>query len=364
MPLSKEEQAELDALEAKVSARATPRQLQEQSRRISGRLGIHPDTRQQPQGDTLEEFGGRVTDKTGSPLLGTAARMAPDIATSFMGFGAGGSVGRALGESVANPASRSLMMSSLKAIPTTPLRDVVRAAKTMFDEGETVTEGGIRNLLNKLKELQGRKMSILGSSPETVNLRDVGQIMEVTKEKLKRRGDWEAGVKAVEDIYGKLLSNPLAGGKSDIPVKLAEEIKQGISKEVSESAYRGGTTAVQGEALLAEQSALRNLVGEKVPQVIPINKRESDLLNVLSIGERRVATELRNNHVALGAIAKNPAAAALYMADKSSAFKSWLAHVIKNNVPGATERVGQTAGIGTAYTLKDISNGNAGSSAF
>lgn len=386
MALTPEEQKELEALEAKVASptRVTPKQMQSQMPVTKGRqvqalprsLAYGPQFQRAPATGGLsdietgaQEMGGRVTDLAASsaltrpiaPTLGTIARMVPDIATSIGGFGGGGALARPVGEAIAGPASRSLMHSALKPVPSTPVAQAERAVTTMLEEGENVTLKGIRNLQKKISELESKVKQTLKGSKETINLADVGQSMAGTEAQMLRRSDWEQATKAVRDVYSGLKTNPLFKGSMDVPVSTANEVKQGLYKQAGETAFDTPNAGPTKEGLKSAARGIKDLVGEKVPEIQPMLKRESDLINVMKIGERRVATELRNNHGGIMWLAENPKAAAGFMMDKSSAFKSWLANFMNRQFPGWTERVGQATGAGTTMSLQEIGRDNAGS---
>ena len=131
--------------------------------------------------DALErgayEAGGRVTDATGSPALGTAANVAVQAIPMALGGGTGSMVGSGV-----KPALRSgaewMMRSALKpSVPDMLSGKGPRAINTLLERGENVSRGGITSMARDkakvagqvLRELDNASTQLPGAPPATVS---------------------------------------------------------------------------------------------------------------------------------------------------------------------------------------------------
>jgi hypothetical protein len=137
----------------------------------------------------------------------------------------------------------------------------------------------------------------------------------------------QADMSAVKGVWDSFRTSPLVGGKTDIPVQLAQQLKTGTYRALGGKSYGEiGTASTEGQKALAR--GLREEVAGKVPEVVAPLAREAALMNVLSVAEKRVLTAMNNNPGGLAYLASNPTAAAVFLADRSAPFKSIMARMI------------------------------------
>lgn len=316
--------------------------IQEPPTRVVGQLGVHSRPLEQPRGDTLEEFGGRVTDVTGSPALGTLARMTPDIATSFVGMGAGAQAGKAAAPAIREGAT-TLMQSALKpSVEALRTGKAARAIQTMFDEGINVSKGGLAKLKAKVYDLNDQIAELIKNSPATVDKGKVAAALQGTLDRFIKTVNPKNDLKVIEDAWTEFMSHPMLTGKQEIPVKLAQEMKQATYREVEKKYGELGSASVESQKALAR--GLKEEIAKAVPEVTSLNKQESELLNALSLVEKRALLEGNKNPGGLAWLANNPKTWALYMADKSSAFKSVAARIAYKQAENFPKTVGETIG--------------------
>lgn len=314
--------------------------------------------------NTMEQMA-----STGGEIVGAGAAgggLGSVRAALLTGASAGGGVvgeqiagepGRVVGTlaapvaSLAKPAieagAKSLMQSALK--PT--LKDLssgkaARAVETMLEEGLNPTNAGNAELRRKIAELKREVSEVIQNSPATVNKQAVGQELQGTLDKFSKQVSARSDLDAIRKTWDDFVNHPLLKG-DDIPVQLAQEMKQGTYKVLEKKYGQQGTAEVEAQKAIAR--GLRKEIEKEVPEVIGLNARESKLIDTLKVSERRALMDLNKNPMGLTLLAENPAAALGFMADKSALFKSLLARMMYGSQkvlvdPSVAARIGAVEG--------------------
>lgn len=300
--------------------------------------------------------GGKVTDLTGSPAAGLAANVAVQAVPSVVGGGAAAKLAPAL-ETGARSLMQSAMKPTLEALRT---GKASRAIDTMLEEGVNVTKGGIEKLRAQIGELNQQIADAIASSPATVDKGKVASELQGTLNKFLNQVNPNADRAAIEKAWNEFLTHPLLTGVRDIPVQLAQKLKQGTYKALGEKSY-GELKGAEIEAQKTLARGLKEGVAEAVPRVAPLNARESDLLNALNVAQRRVLMDGNKNPAGLGIL--HPETMALWLADRSPLAKSLLARMLysgSEQIPATAGRtVGATVGsqyLGRQPTLQELLN--------
>jgi hypothetical protein len=292
---------------------------------------------------TIHELGGKVTDATGSPALGaatTALGEAIPIALTSGTISAPGAV------PVMEKAAKGLMQSALKP-PSKAIvsGDAAKAVDTLLQEGVNISAKGAAQLRSKINQLSGEVAQMISASPATVDKAHVASEVYKALQKFRNQVNPGADTKAILNSWDEFRS--MVGSK--IPVQEAQALKQGTYKVLADKYAKIGG-AVDNEAATQAQMAmakgLRKGIEEAVPGVGQLNAHESRLINALELAERRAGIGGNKDIGGIAWLAHHPEAAAAMMADRSAAFKSWLANRIyqaRNAVPAAT-RSGAFAG--------------------
>jgi hypothetical protein len=144
------------------------------------------------------------------------------------------------------------------------------------------------------------------------------------------------------------MNHPLLTG-NEIPVKLAQELKQGTYKALKDKAY-GELKSADIEAQKALAFGLKEEIAKAIPEVQPLNTRESAMLNALSLTERRVLMDANKNPVGLGTLSLSPTHFAMWMADRSPLFKSLVARMLNRGSQGAQAAGEVSPAIGALVT--------------
>lgn len=286
------------------------------------------------------DAGGKVTDLTGSPGLGYAANVATQAIPTILG----GEAAKLASPSL-QTAGRALMQSALKP-PYKDLRtgNAARAIDTLLEEGINPTQGGVAALRGKIDDLSGQIEAALQGSTATVNKGEVGKRLLETAEQLKKQVNPEADLEAARKTWLGFRNHPLLAGKQDIPVQLAQELKQGTYAQLSKKYGQIGTAEEEAQKALAR--GLKEEISGAVPGVAGLNKAESELINALKVSERRALMEANKNLAGLALLAQNPAGFAAFMADKSALFKSIVARMLysgSEQIPATVGRMGGAA---------------------
>lgn len=276
--------------------------------------------------------GGAVTDfasKIGaspevSGGLGYGANVAMQALPTMFGPG--------LGKAVAPPlegAGKWFMGSALK--PTLEQwkgGDADIAIKTLLEKGINPTregmffQGGVNNLKKNIGVLDDQIQGALAGSNATVNKYDVASRLNDTMGRFTKQVNPQSDLNAVENAWSGFLSHPQLSGKTDIPVQLAQDLKQGTYKQLYGKYGELKSADIEAQKGLAR--GLRETIAEKVPTVAPLLSDQSNLIKTLDVAERRAMMDINKNPAGLALLTQSPGAFAAFIADKSALFKSIL----------------------------------------
>jgi hypothetical protein len=236
--------------------------------------------------------------------------------------------------------SEKLMRSALK--PTiAQLRngEAATAVDTMLSEGFNATRGGVEKIKGKIGELNDQIKEAIANSGATISKSDVGKSLMDTFERFKNQVNPQNDLEAIKKAWTEFRNHPLLAGKSDIPVQLAQDLKQGTYQQVAKKYGQLGSADIEAQKGLAR--GLKEGIANAVPEVGSLNAQETALIKTLNVAERRVLQNLNNNPGGLAWLTTNPASFAAFMADRSPAFKSVVARLVnagKEQIPANVAR--------------------------
>lgn len=282
------------------------------------------------------DLGGVVTDKTGSPAAGAAANVAVQAVPMVLG----GETAKLASPVVQNTA-RDLMQSALK--PTYGMLksgDAARAITTMLENGFNVSKGGVANMRSKIAALNDEIATAIENSTATVDKAKVASTLQDTLKKFEQQVNPSSDVKAIEAAWNEFMAHPLLAGSSQIPVQLAQKLKQGTYRILGGKYGEAGSAATEAQKGLAR--GLKEGVAEAVPGVSVANKAEGELINASDIAERRVLMDSNKNPLGLGIL--HPETLAIWLADRSPLAKSLLARLLNFGHEQIPANVGRVAG--------------------
>jgi hypothetical protein len=269
--------------------------------------------------------------------LGAGAREAINQAPQFLG-----ARGVGAGDAIKGSA-RSLMHSALK--PKASMSGKAdRAITTMLDEGYNVSPGGVEKLQNRVSDLNSQVKAAIAQSPQKVNKLAAARPLGPLMDRAKRQANPIDDMKAVQGVFNEYIDHPMLVNKAEMPVQLAHDLKTGTYKALGDKSY-GELKSASIEAQKALARGLRENIAQKVPTVRPLLAEEANLLNALSVSERRVMVEANKNPLGLGWVSASPMHMAAFMADRSGLFKSLIARML-NTSGNALKDVSGLAGAG------------------
>lgn len=288
------------------------------------------------------DAGGKVTDVTGSPELGFATNVAVQAVPAL----AGGKAAEKLFSPAMVGGAQRLMQSALKpTLADLKTGKAASAIQTMLDEGVNVTPGGVMKLKNKIAALNDEIGQLIANSPATISKSKAASELQGTLDRFGKQVNPNADTKVILNAWDEFMNHPLLSRSNDIPVQLAQEMKQTTGRLLSKKNAYGqmGTADVESQKALTR--GLKEGIADAVPEVAGLNAAESKMLNALNINERRVLISANKNPLGLSMLSLNPAAWAAFMADKSEMFKSLAARMLYSGA----ERIPQAiAGTGIA----------------
>jgi hypothetical protein len=282
----------------------------------------------------MYEAGGKLTDLlSGGHLppemsagLGAMVNAIPDALQMALG----GNVG-ATANPVSQDIARWLMRSALKPSGQANPAKTAAAVETMLKEGVNPTTGGVDQLKGTLSTLGKQVNESIAKSGATI---DTTAVADAVPNALERFKNGPLANQAVEDL-GKVqttfIEHPNVSGAKEIPVQVAQDMKQGYQRAVGDKGYgelKSPTT--EGEKQIAR--ALREQIAEKVPAVTAPLQREQAVINALKMAERRAAVDANKNPIGLGIL--NPAYLPIWLWDRSTLGKALTARSLySGNVP-------------------------------
>lgn len=277
------------------------------------------------------DAGGYVTDKAAgmgaSPEFAAGLGYVGNVATQAIPTVLSGPITKAITAPLGEPVGRYLMQSAMKpSVQHLATDKAGRAAETMLKEGLNVTPGGMAELQQKIGKIGSVIDNTLSMSPATVDKKAVAGRLHDALARVEKQVSPNADVKVVEKAWQEFLEHPLLAGSDAIPVKLANQIKQGTYKAIGGKHF-GEIKGAEIEAQKALARGLKEEVAKAVPGVVPLNKQQGDLLNALNVAERRAALQGNNNPAGLALLAENTAAGVGFAADRSALIKSLLARL-------------------------------------
>jgi hypothetical protein len=261
-----------------------------------------------------------------------AMRAAADIGRAESGYLA--EALRAGSGAVINPVAGSLqggaqklMQSAIKpTIKQLQSGDAAIAIKTLLDEGISPTQKGAIKLRELINQKNAQIESLIGDSSATVSRDAVIKILrDDVSSRFKNQVNPTPDLNAIANVADDFANHPSIKGDA-IPVQLAQQLKQGTYRVLDKKYGQLGPADIEAQKGLAR--GLKNEIGKVVPEVTGLNAQESALFKTLDVAERRAFMEANKNPTGLSSLTSNPGNFALFMADRSAAFKALVARAM------------------------------------
>lgn len=273
------------------------------------------------------KVGDYVTQKAAETSMSpeNAARLgfASNIGMQAIPVVAGSVMGKMLQPSLQSTGER-LMQAALK--PDKFMRDSGQAKQgiqTMLKEGIGVSESSLEGVQTRIDTLNNQIKDAIKNSTAVVNRDQVVKALDDVFEKASRQSRPEADMKAVLDGMDEFLRNHA----QNIPVQLAQQIKQGTYSSLGNKAYGTGLKpAIERDIDKALARGFKEQIAQEVPGVSVPNAAESKLLPVRDMIEARLSAQGNNQPIGLGWM--NPATVLPWMVERNPGLLSLAARGI------------------------------------
>lgn len=256
-----------------------------------------------------------------------------------------GAAGNYIGQSI-DTGAKKLMQSALK-----PTIDQLRTGKadtavnTLLDLGINANSKGVTKLQGMVDDLNAQIAQSIQNSGAVIDKNRVLNTLNDTRTKFSNQVSPTADLNSIQKVADDFLAHPTYPGSS-MPVQAAQEMKQGTYRVLKNKYGEIGSADTEAQKALAR--GLKEEISSAVPGVAMMNKLESQLLDTLSVTERRALMDANKNPLGLAALASNPVGWAAFMADRSALFKSLAARLAhqtaqaasKPRLPGAVDQYG------------------------
>lgn len=248
--------------------------------------------------------------------------------------------------------ARRLMRSSIKANQVARESGAAdKAISTMLEKGINATEGGLSGVRSRVATLENNIQSILEKSSAKIDPYAAADNIKVAIKDVGLNLERAENLADIEKVYNKFINHDAIKGMGDIPVSVANKMKQAFYKELKDKAFVPGadmTAAAKGQKAIT--SGLRQEIAAAEPAVVPSLAEQSELLNVLKVAGPQAAREGNKNIIGLGTLSPRLEQVAIWMVDRYPWFKSMLARGMysgKERIPEAVVGTGLAAAQGS-----------------
>jgi hypothetical protein len=223
----------------------------------------------------------------------------------------------------AESSAKWLMQSALKPTPTQLKSGQAQTAiDTLLEYNISPTKKGVRLLENKLDDLNAQISEKIANSTATLSRDDVISSLQRVKQRFGEQADPVSDLAAIE----KTGENFAASHPKQLSVQLAQKLKTGTYRALKGKYGEEGAASVEAQKALA--NGLKTGIAQKVEDIAALNAEESKIFDTLAVTERRALMEMNKNPAGLALLTQSPEQFALFMADKSAAFKGLLARIL------------------------------------
>jgi hypothetical protein len=245
---------------------------------------------------------------------------------------AGGVVGRKL-EQLAHDGAERLMQSAVKpTIKQLASGDADTAVRTLLDYGISPTRAGVGKLRDLVDDLNTQIADKIANSTATIPKSDVLKRLASVESTFGNQVSPTADLATIQRVADDFLAHPLYPG-ADLPVQAAQTLKQGTYKTLAKKYGQLGGAETEAQKGLAR--GLKEEIANAVPEVAGLNAEEAKLITTLKVSERRALMEMNKNPMGLAALAGDPKSWAMFMADRSAAFKALAARMVDSSANAA-----------------------------
>ena len=298
--------------------------------------------------------GGMSTGEVAAPLLSKAgaAQLATRVAGGAATGGASGALvsgdmeGGATGAMVGGGipilgktlslagkviSPEKLMQSALKPTLAQQKSGEAKAAiDTLLKYGINATQGGADKLKSMVSGVDDEISNLIAGSGKTVSKDKVLAALDDVQSRFTNQVSPTADIAAIQNVGADFAQHPLVSA-GDIPIELAQKLKQGTYKVLEKKYGQIGTAETEAQKGLAR--GLKEQIAEAIPEVSPLNAKQSELIKALKVTSRRAMMDENRNPVGIAGLSASAPQLVGMLADRSALLKSLAARGIKAITP-------------------------------
>lgn len=272
--------------------------------------------------------GGAITGGASGTIAAGDTEAAPLSAAVGAGIPFIGRVASAAG-SLISP--QRLMQSALKPTLAQQQSGEAKAAiDTLLKYGINATQGGADKLKTMVQGVDQEISDLIAGSGKTVSKAKVLSALDDVKSKFTNQVSPTSDLSVIQGVGDDFAQHPLIAG-GDIPIELAQKMKQGTYKVLDKKYGQIGSAETEAQKGLAR--GLKEQIAEVVPEVSPLNAKQSELIKALKVTSRRAAMDDNRNPIGIAGLSASPSQFAAMLADRSALLKSLAARGIKAVTP-------------------------------
>lgn len=231
----------------------------------------------------------------------SATEAAGDIALQGGVQGAAELAGAGVAQ-VAKTGAKAVYRGYLKpALSQRMLPKANQIVDTALKEALPVTRGGVQAGQRVIGELRTQVDDILKQSPESIDLHDIArQVRAFAKQRYYRPGadltDYQTALSVADkiDAHPSLAMPAPAMPRTNVPLSEGNQVKRALDTSIGEAAF-GTTSGAKKSTEKFARSAMRQGLEAKAPAIVPLNARESALIDVTKTIARAVEREANQN---------------------------------------------------------------------
>lgn len=305
-----------------------------------GKAGPALDKLAYGSGGAVTDFASKFLPPEASGALGYATNVGVQAVPAFLG----GSTATRVAAPIIEGGARQLMQSALKpSVEALEKGNAARAITTLLDEGVNVTPGGVAKLRSQIDVLNNEIAQQIASSGAVVDKAHVAGRLQDLINKFRLQVNPQSDINTIRKAWAEFLTHPMLQGTLNMPVQLAQQMKQGTYRALGSKPY-GELGGAEIEAQKALARGLKEEIAAAIPGIERLNAQESQMLNALELTARRVLVDANKNPMGLGWLASNPGSWLGFAADRSPLVKSLLARLMHSSSSVVPRTAGTAAG--------------------
>lgn len=224
-----------------------------------------------------------------------------------------------------------LMQSALKPTLAQQKSGEAKAAiDTLLKYGINATQGGADKLKSMVSGVDDEISNLIAGSGKTVSKDKVLAALDDVQSRFTNQVSPTADIAAIQNVGADFAQHPLVSA-GDIPIELAQKLKQGTYKVLDKKYGQIGTAETEAQKGLAR--GLKEQIAEAIPEVSPLNAKQSELIKALKVTSRRAMMDENRNPVGIAGLSTSAPQLVGMLADRSALLKSLAARGIKAITP-------------------------------